>query len=174
MRGIFLRLFFIIANSMEIHAVKMPQKMPNKTPKIARQEQRESWQSFFRWNRQFTYFIFCFFYWNIFTLLCGLRTKLQIGLKAYKLYAKSAASLGKCSALAPHRIGATRRLLACLHLRLGPEGSLSTYAGVGQVRAQLPLITKCLELLGSALCTANAIEVNSNIKRTIYACFELD
>lgn len=40
-----------------------------------------------------------FLFWNtrILTLLRSW-TKLQIGLKAYKLYAKSAASLGKCSA----------------------------------------------------------------------------
>lgn len=65
-----------------------------------------------------------FLFWNIFTLLRSW-TKLQIGLKAYKLYAKSAASLGKCSAaLSAHYpiSGPPPGLPACLHLRLVTQG----------------------------------------------------
>jgi len=56
-----------------------------------------------------------------------------------------------------------------------PKEGSHTLWGVGQsvvsVPAQLPLITKAAEL---HFAPQNAIEVNSNIKRTIYACFKLD
>lgn len=106
----FKRFFFIIvfcfaiasANSMEIHAVKMPQKMPNKTPKIAQLSLIStvsscSFRTFFPTKQAVCVFVLVF-YSEIFLRCCRSWTKLQIGLKAYKLYAKSAASLGKCSA----------------------------------------------------------------------------
>lgn len=133
----FLNVFFIIvfcfaiasANSMEIHAVKMPQKMPNKTPKIAQQSLISTvsscpFRTFFPTKQAVCVFVLVF-YSEIFLRCCRSWTKLQIGLKAYKLYGKSAASLGKCSAaLSAHYpiSGPPPGLPACLHLRLATQG----------------------------------------------------